>query len=53
MLTCETIGKTRYNGSDVCDPDGQPMKVHKCDGHGKADCAFVKSMFKRDVDNDA
>jgi len=23
------------------------MKVHKCDGHGKVDSAFVKPMFRR------
>jgi hypothetical protein len=46
---CEIIGRRRYNGSEACDPDGQSMKVHKCDGHGKVDHALVKSMFRRDV----
>jgi len=22
------------------------MKVHKCDGHAKVDCALMKSMFR-------
>ncbi len=34
---CEIIGRRRSNGSDACYPHGQPMKVHKCDGHGKVD----------------
>ena len=25
----------------------QAMNVHKCDGHGKVDFAFLKSMFRR------
>jgi hypothetical protein len=37
------------DGSDECDPDGQPMKVHKCDGHGKVDCVLGKSMCRRMV----
>ena len=28
---------------------GEPMNVHKCDGHGKVDRALVKSMFKREM----
>ena len=47
---CEIIGRRRHNGSDAYDPDGQSMKVHKCDGHGKVDCVLVKLMFKRDVE---
>ena len=42
---CEIIGRIRYNGSDAFDPDGRPMKVHKCDGRGKVDCVLVKSML--------
>lgn len=44
---CEIIGRRRLNGSDARDSDGQLAKVHKCDGHGKADHAFVESMFRR------
>jgi hypothetical protein len=34
---------------DACDPDGQAIEVHKCDGRGKADFAFLKSIFRRAV----
>lgn len=44
---CEIIGRGRYNGSDVRDPDGQPMKVHRCDGRGKVYHLGVKSMTRR------
>ncbi len=44
--SCEIIDRSRYIGSDACDPDGQAMKVHKCDEHGKVDYVLVKSMFK-------
>jgi hypothetical protein len=46
---CEIIAGRRYDGSDACDLDEQLMKVHKCDGHGKVDCALVKSMFRRET----
>jgi hypothetical protein len=46
---CEIIGRRRFDGSDACDPDGAPMKVLECDGHGKVDRALVKSVFVRDV----
>jgi hypothetical protein len=46
---CEIIGRRRYNGSDAYDPDGQPMKVHKCDGHGKVDWCVVESTFRREI----
>ena len=45
---CKIIGRRQYNGSDACDPDGQPMKVHRCDGHGKVYCAPAKSMLRRE-----
>ncbi len=39
----EIIGRRRYSGSDAC-VLWQPMKIHKCEGHGKVDCAPVKSI---------
>jgi hypothetical protein len=37
------LERRRCNGSVACDPDEMPMKVQKYDGHGKVDCAVVKS----------
>ncbi|MGA2223165.1 MAG: hypothetical protein ABSH41_01820 [Syntrophobacteraceae bacterium] len=49
VLTGEIIGRRRDNRSDACDPDGQAMKVHKCDRHGRVEFALVKSMFRSHV----
>jgi len=43
---CKIIGRRQYNGSDACDPDGQPMKVHKCNRYEKVDRELVRSMFR-------
>ena len=43
---CWIIGRRQYNGSDACDSDGQPMKVHKCNRYGKVDRELVRSMFR-------
>ena len=47
---CEIIGRRWFNGSDECDPDGQLVKVHKCEGHGTVYRAFVQLMSRRDID---
>ena len=37
LTSMRSLAEDNIIGSDSCNPDGQPMKVHKCDGHGKVD----------------
>jgi hypothetical protein len=49
-LTGEIIGRRRDNRSDACDPDGQPIRVHKYYGDRKAYRVLLKSMFRSGVE---